>query len=102
MSDEFAPDLVTLTDDEGNEYDFEIIAQLEHNDAEYVAVIPFEEEDESENDEIEFMIMRSTTVDGEEYMDLVEDEKELVVLIEMFESLLSGSEDFDIVEDTEE
>ncbi len=100
MSEEYSPDLVTLMDDEGNEYEFEIIAQLEHNDNDYVAVIPFDEEDEPEDEEISFMIMRSTIVDGEEFMDLVEDDSELNVLVEMFENLLS--EDYDIIEDTEE
>ncbi len=100
MSEEYTPDLVTLMDDEGNEYEFEIIAQLEHNDNDYVAVIPFDEEDEPEDEEIAFMIMRSTIVDGEEFMDLVEDERELNTLVEMFENILS--EEYDIADDTEE
>ena len=35
MNNEFAPDLITLIDDEGNEHSFEILDTIEHEDSEY-------------------------------------------------------------------
>ena len=51
MNNEFAPDLITLIDDEGNEHSFEILDTIEHEDSEYYALYPFyENPEDSGND----------------------------------------------------
>ncbi len=102
MNDEYTPDIITLQDDDGNEFEFEIIGQLEFNENEYVALVPFDEDDEeSDENEIEdetpFIIMRSAYDGEEEYLDIVENEEELTEVISLFEKLLE--ENYEI-EDT--
>ena len=52
MNDEFGPNFVTLTDDEGNDIELEYVDALEHNGTTYMAFFPVVEED-SEDEENE-------------------------------------------------
>ena len=40
QEDNFEPDLISLTDDDGKEYQFEILDQIEYNDEHYLALMP--------------------------------------------------------------
>lgn len=40
MSEEFGPDFVSVTDDEGNEFELEHLGTLEYNGQEYMAFVP--------------------------------------------------------------
>ena len=44
MNDEFGPNFVTLTDDEGNDIELEYVDALEHNGTTYMAFFPVVEE----------------------------------------------------------
>ena len=67
MSEEYGPNFVTLTDEEGNDIELEYIDALEHNGTTYMAFFPVVEEGEEENeDEYGLIILKSETVDGEE------------------------------------
>ena len=66
MSEEYGPNFVTLTDEEGNDIELEYIDALEHNGTTYMAFFPVVEEGEEENeDEYGLIILKSETVDGE-------------------------------------
>ena len=55
MNDEFGPNFVTLTDDEGNDIELEYVDALEHNGTTYMAFFPVVEEDsEDEENEEEY------------------------------------------------
>ena len=41
MNDEFGPNFVTLTDDEGNDIELEYVDALEHNGTTYMAFSPW-------------------------------------------------------------
>ena len=51
MNDEFGPNFVTLTDDEGNDIELEYVDALEHNGTTYMAFFPVVEEDSEERRE---------------------------------------------------
>ncbi len=93
MNDEYAADIVTLQDDDGNEFDFEIIGQLEFQDKDYVALIPYDEED-ADDEETPFIIMKTVYDGDEEFLDMVEDQVELNAVIALFEEQLS--DDFEM------
>ena len=44
MSEEYGPNFVTLTDEEGNDIELEYIDALEHNGTTYMAFFPVVEE----------------------------------------------------------
>lgn len=85
--DEFAPDLMSLLDEEGNEFNFEILDRLEDNGIEYIALLPiFDSPDEMLQENSEFVIMKTEEVDGEELLAPIGDEDpEFERLAELFE-----------------
>ena len=46
MSEEFGPDFITVTDEDGNEFELEMVDTLEHNGITYYAMFPAVPEDE--------------------------------------------------------
>ncbi len=87
MMDENMAELMVLSDDEGNEHEFEIIGTLEKDGHEYYALLPvFDEPEELIEDEGVYYIFESIGVDGEEELQEVEDEELLDQLAAEFES----------------
>ena len=44
------PDLITLTDEEGTEYTFEVIDAVDHNGTHYMAMVPYVEDEKQLDD----------------------------------------------------
>ena len=96
MNDEFGPNFVTLTDDEGNDIELEYVDALEHNGTTYMAFFPVVEEDgEDEENEEEYglVILKSQMENGEEFLVTIDDEEEIDKVYDLFmEQLLSDEE----------
>ena len=96
MNDEFGPNIVTLTDDEGNDIELEYVDALEHNGTTYMAFFPVVEEDsEDEDNEEEYglVILKSQTENGEEFLVTIDDEEEIDKVYDLFmEQILSDEE----------
>ena len=82
MSDEFGGNIITLTDEDGQDYEFEHIDTLEHNGETYMAFIPADIGDESE--EVDFIILKVVDNDGEDDLITVEDDAELEEVYTIF------------------
>ena len=85
MLEEAAPDLLTLEDEDGKEVTFEVIDATEVNGTRYLAVIPYQEDPESLQEDAELILMRIGTDDEGEYMDIVDDDEELITVGKVFE-----------------
>ncbi len=81
MSDEYKGNLVTLTDEDGNEREFEHIDTLEDNGTFYLAFIPVELDLE---EEAEVVILKIVEENGEEFLATVDDEDENLRLYHLF------------------
>ena len=96
MSEEFGPNFVTLTDDEGNDVELEYVDALEFNGTTYMAFFPVMEEDsEDEENEEEYglVILKSQMENGEEFLVTVDDEEEIEKVYDLFmEQILSDEE----------
>ena len=96
MSEEFGPNFVTLTDDEGNDVELEYVDALEFNGTTYMAFFPVMEEDsEEEENEEEYglVILKSQMENGEEFLVTVADEEEIEQVYDLFmEQILSDEE----------
>ena len=96
MNDEFGPNFVTLTDDEGNDIELEYVDALEHNGTTYMAFFPVVEEDsEDEENEEEYglVILKSQMENGEEFLVTIDDEEEIHKVYDLFmEQILSDEE----------
>lgn len=75
MSEEFGNNIVTLTDEDGTELQFEHIDTLELDGQTYLAFIPAEIKAE---DEAEVVVLKVSDVDGEEMLISIDDEVELM------------------------
>ncbi len=73
MSEEYGNDFVTLTDDEGNEVEFQHIDTIEDGGNVYLAFIPAQLAVE---DEAEVVILKVVEENGEEILASVEDDEE--------------------------
>lgn len=92
MSNEF----YTLTDEEGNELEFEMIGQCEYKGATYFAMIPA---DSAEDDEFcEYTILKSIVEDGEEILVSIDDDEEFDDVADYFDDLFSQEIDYDAEE----
>lgn len=85
MSDEFLPDILSLTDDEDNEYNFEVLDRIETDDGRYVALLPvYDDPQDQLDDSGELVILKVFEEDGEEYLEQIEDEDEYVTISDAF------------------
>jgi uncharacterized protein YrzB (UPF0473 family) len=75
MHDEYGSDFITISDEDGTEFELEILTDLEYNGTTYLAVVPAGEADDQA--ELEVSILKSVEEDGEEILCAIEDEEEL-------------------------
>ena len=95
MLEEATPDLLTLEDEDGKEVTFEVIDATEVNGTRYLAVIPYQEDPESLQEDAELILMRIGTDEEGEYMGIVDDDEELLTVGKVFEERLSAMYDID-------
>ena len=76
MADQYGSDFMTIADEDGQEYELEVLTNLEYNGATYLAVIPAGME-EDEAADMEISILKSVEEDGEPILCAIEDEQEL-------------------------
>ena len=74
MSDHYGSDFMTIVDEDGEEYELEVLSTLELDSQIYLAVIPAGLE---ENEAPEVSILKSVEEDGEPILCAIEDEAEL-------------------------
>lgn len=79
MQDHFGSDFMTIVDEDGEEFELEVLSTLEYNGASYLAVIPAGCEEESP----EVSILKSVEEDGEPLLCAIEDEQELETVYEL-------------------
>lgn len=80
MADQYGSDFMTIVDEDGKEYELEILTTLEYNGCSYLAVIPA---DDSEELELEVSILKSVEEDGEPILTAIEDEAELQAVYDL-------------------
>lgn len=74
MNNEYGSDFMTIIDEDGTEFELEVLSTLEYNAETYLAVIPAGTED---GEELEVSILKSVEEDGEPILCAIEDQAEL-------------------------
>lgn len=91
MSDYYGSDFVTIIDEDGVEYELEILSTLEYNGETYIAVVPADGE---EHESLDVSILKSVDEDGEAILCAIEDDDELEAVYSlMMDSLYEEDED---------
>jgi uncharacterized protein YrzB (UPF0473 family) len=91
MSDHYGSDFITIVDEDGTEFELEVLTTVEYNGAEYLAVVPAVDADE--NVDVEVSILKNEEEDGESLLCAVEDEAELEAVYNLIMDLLYEEED---------
>lgn len=74
MDNEYGSDFMTIIDEDGTEYELEVLSELEYNGETYLAVTPAGADEDAE---LEVSILKSVEEDGEPILCAIEDEEEL-------------------------
>lgn len=90
MNEEFGPDIVSVTDEDGNEHLFEELDRIETDDGNrYVALLPvYDNEEEILDSDGDVLILKVIEEKGETYLIQIEDEKEFNEIGNIFEDRL--------------
>jgi len=91
MNEDFGSDLITITDDEGNEYVLEHLHTLEHKGRFYMAFLPTDIDEE--NEDYGLIILKVIEENGEEIMGSIDDPDELEEVYELFAAVLFDEEE---------
>lgn len=81
MADEYGSDFMTIVDEDGTEYELEVLSSLEYNGSTYLAVIPAGSD--TEDSDLEVSILKSVEEDGEPILCAIEDEAELEAVYQL-------------------
>ena len=72
MADQYGSDFITIMDEDGTEFELEVLSSLEYNGCTYLAVILA---DDGEEQDLEVRILKSVEEDGEPILCAIEDEE---------------------------
>lgn len=96
MSEEFGPNFITVTDEDGNDIELELLDVLEHKGQTYMAffpAVPEGEEADEDSDEYGMVILKSIQENGEELLSTLDSEEELTEVYDLFMELLFADEE---------
>ena len=94
MLDHYGSDFMTIVDEDGTEYELEVLSTLEYNGFTYLAVIPAGSEEPLQ--ELEVSILKSEDDEaGEPMLSAIEDEEELEAVYSLIMEQLYEEENED-------
>ena len=73
MADQYGSDFITIVDEDGTEFELEVLSTLDYNGNTYMAVIPAT--DGEEEMDLEVSILKSVEEDGEPILCAIEDDQ---------------------------
>lgn len=91
MEDQFGSDFITIVDEDGTEYELEVLSTTEYNGNSYMAVVPAS--DGTEEPELQVSILKSVEEDGEPILVAIEDEEELQAVYDLIMDQLYEEEE---------
>ena len=91
MADQFGSDFITIVDEDGQEYELEVLSTLDYDGNTYMAVIPAGEQ--AEEFQLEVSILKSVEEDGEPILCAIEDEEELQAVYDLIMDSLYEEEE---------
>ena len=86
MSEDFGPNFISLTDEDGQELELEYVDALELDGQTYMAFFPAVEEGKEPDDDEDYglIILKSVTENGEELLSTLDSDEELTRVYEAF------------------
>ena len=94
MDNHYGSDYMTIVDEDGTEYELEVLTTLEYNGCAYMAVVPADDA-EDRGIKYEVSILKSVEEDGEPILCAIEDDEELETVERLIMDQLYEDEDTD-------
>lgn len=91
MAEDYGSDFITIVDEDGTEFELEVLSTLEYNGSVYLAVILAGADDEDQ--ELGVSILKTVEEDGEDILVAIEDEDELQTVYDLIMDQLYEEED---------
>lgn len=97
LEDMYEANLISLLDDDGNEYEFEILEEFDYKDGHYYALMPlFDLPEEGIDAQSTYMIFEAVEDDdGEPQLAEIDDETLLDELVDLFEESFYNQDFYD-------
>ncbi len=92
MSEEYGSDFISITDEDGKEYELEVLAELEYEGSRYLALVPADAGEDDEQ-ELEVSILKSVEENGEPLLVTIDDDDELEAVYQALMDLIYEDED---------
>ena len=93
MSEEFGPDFITVTDEDGSEFELEHVDTIEYKGQVYMAFFPADTGDDEDDEDTGLIILKVVDVDGEEQLSTLDTEEELEEVYDQFMEALFQDEE---------
>ena len=94
MSDKFGGDYITIADEEGNEFELEILDVLDLDGESYTFFVPADIENMDVNDpDYGLIFLRNREENGEEFFDSIDDDEELNRVYEAYQMIMDAEDD---------
>ena len=95
MSEDFGPNFITLTDEDGNDIELEYVDAIEVDCQTYMAFFPTvdDEADEAAAEDFGLVILKSVMENGEELLSTLDSDEELDKVYDLFMEQLMADED---------
>ena len=102
MDETFGPDFITVTDEDGNDFELELVDTLERQGVTYYAMFPAVEADDetgepkdvdADDEEYGLVIMKTIVENGEELLSTLDSDEELDTVYELFMERFFQDED---------
>ena len=93
MADEYGSDFMTIIDEDGTEYELEVLITIEYNGFTYLAVTLADGEEPGQD--LEVSVLKSVEEDGEPILCAIEDEAELEAVYSLIMDQLYEDEEDD-------
>ena len=92
MEQQYGDDFISITDEDGKDYELGVLAELEHEGSRYLALVPAGSGDD-EAEDLEVSILKSVEENGEEFLEAIEDDAELEAVYSALMDLIYEDED---------
>ena len=94
MSDDYGSDYITIADEEGNDFELEILDTLDLNGKSYTVFVPADIEEMDVNDpDYGLIFLRCREENGEEFFDSIDDDDELEEVYQAYQAILDAEEE---------
>ncbi|MBQ7737891.1 MAG: DUF1292 domain-containing protein [Oscillospiraceae bacterium] len=94
MNEDFGGDIITIADEEGNEFELEILDELEVDGQSYTVFVPANIDTMNVDDpDYGLIFLRTREENGEIFYDSIDSDEELDKVYEIYQAILDAEEE---------